>query len=101
MRPSPRASTGWPMSAGVARLIVRLARALPGDGFARMFEPSFEDLRAERRSRPRFTCGLVLLLADCYRLALWATLTNPRRRQAEPEAAAMGLMDSLVQDGGY
>jgi putative ABC transport system permease protein len=90
------------MSDPVPRLLTRLARALPDAGFARMWEPSLEDLRAERRSRAAFFWRAVLLLADCYRVALWAVLTGPRRsRQMEPQAEAIGMMDTLTQDARY
>src|SRR5262245_37988035 len=89
------------MPDGAPRLIVRLARALPDDGFARVFEPSIEDLRAERRSRAGFACGAVLIVVDCYRVALWAALSNRRHRQTAPKSEEMGIVDSLVQDARY
>src|SRR5499426_4031646 len=88
------------MSDRVPRLLTRLARALPDAGFARVWEPSLEDLRAERRSRAGFLWRAVVLLADCYRVALWAALNRPRR-QMEPQAEALGMMDTLTQDARY
>jgi putative ABC transport system permease protein len=90
------------MSDRVPRLLTRLARALPDAGFARVWEPSLEDLRAERRSRTGFLWRAVVMLAECYRVALWAVLTGPgRRRQMEPQAEAIGMMDALTQDARY
>src|SRR5262245_41444063 len=90
------------MSDRVPRLLTRLARALPGVGFARVWEPSLEDLRAERRSRAGFLWRAVVMLADCYRVALWAVLTGPRRRrQMEPQAEAIGMTDAVTQDARY
>jgi hypothetical protein len=43
------------MSDRVPRLLTRLARALPDAGFARLWEPSLDDLRAERRSARDFS----------------------------------------------
>src|SRR5262245_16273518 len=88
------------MSDRVPRLLTRLARALPDAGFARVWEPSLEDLRAEQRSRAGFLWRAVVLLADCYRVALCAALTRPRR-QIEPQAEALGMMDTLTQDARY
>src|SRR5262245_44483794 len=87
------------MSDRVLRLLTRLARALPDAGFARVW-PSLEDLRAEQRSRAGFLWRAVVLLADCYRVALWAALTRPRR-QMEPQPEALGMMDTLTQDARY
>jgi len=89
------------MSDRIPRLLTRLARALPDGGFARMWEPSLEDLRAERRTRAGFLWRAVVMLAECYRVALWAALTGPRVRQREPQAEAIGLMDTLIQDARY
>jgi putative ABC transport system permease protein len=90
------------MSDRVPRLLTRLARALPDAGFARVWEPSLEDLRAERRSRAGFLWRAVVMLAECYRVALWAVLTGPRRhRQMEPQAEAIGMIDTLTQDARY
>src|SRR5262247_63197 len=90
------------MSDRVPRLLTRLARALPDAGFARVWEPSLEDLQAERRSRAGFLWRAVVMLADCYRVALSATLTGSRRRrQTEPQAEAIGMMDTLTQDARY
>src|SRR5262245_4222884 len=100
MRRSPRASIAWLMSDRVPRLLTRLARALPDAGFARVWEPSLEDLRAERRSHAGFLWRAVVLLADCYRVALWAALTRPRI-QMEPQAEALSMMDTLTQDARY
>jgi hypothetical protein len=41
------------------------------------------------------------MLAECYRVALWGALTRPRCRQMEPQAEAIGMMDSLTQDARY
>src|SRR5499426_2957314 len=90
------------MSDRVPRLLTRLARALPDAGFARVWEPSLEDLQAERRSRAGFLCRAVMMLVECYRVALWAALAGPgRRRQMEPQAEAIGMMDTLTQDARY
>src|SRR5262245_34827521 len=89
------------MSDRVPRLLTRLARALPDAGFARVWEPSLDDLCAERRSRAAFLWRAVVMLADCYRVGLWAALTEPRRRQLEPQAEAIGMMDALTQDARY
>jgi putative ABC transport system permease protein len=90
------------MSDRVPRLLTRLARALPDAGFARVWEPSLEELRAERRSRAEFLWRAVVMLAECYWVALWAALTGPRRRrQMEPQAEAIGMMDTLTQDARY
>src|SRR5262245_20088886 len=90
------------MSDRVPRLLTRLARALPDAGFARVWEPSLDDLRAERRSRAGFLWRAVVMLAECYRVALWAALTGPRRRrQMEPQPEAIGMMDTLAQDARY
>ncbi len=90
------------MSDRVPQLLTRLARALPDAGFARVWEPSLDDLRAERRSRAGFLGRAVVMLAECYRVALWAALTGSRRcRQMEPQAEAIGMMDALTQDARY
>jgi hypothetical protein len=87
------------MSDRVPQLLTRLARALPDAGFARVWKPSLDDLRAERRSRAGFLGRAVVMLAECYRVALWAALTGPRRRrQMEPQAEPIGMMDALAQD---
>src|SRR5262245_51155929 len=101
MRQSPRVLIVWPMSDRVPRLLTRVARALPDGGFARMWEPSLEDLRAERRTGAGFLWRAVVMLAECYRVALWAALTGPPVRQREPQAEAIGLMDNLTQDARY
>src|SRR5262249_35268279 len=91
-----------PTSDNVPRLLTRLARALPDAGFARVWEPSLDDLRAERRSRAGFLWGAVLMLAEGYRVGLWAAVAEPpRRRQMEPQAEAIGMMDTLTQDARY
>ena len=42
------------------------------------------------------------MLAECYRVALWAALTGPGRlRQMEPQAESIGMMDTLTQDARY
>ena len=67
-----------------------------------MWEPSLEDLRAERRSGAAFLWRAIVLLAECYRVALWAALAGPRpRRQTEPQAEAIGMIDTLTQDARY
>ena len=46
----------------IERAIRTLSRALPGDVRDRIFEPAFEDLRAERPGRVRFAIAAALLL---------------------------------------
>src|SRR5262245_27630288 len=83
----------------VPRLLTRLARALPNAGFARVWEPAIEDLRAERRSRAGFLWRAVVMIAECYRVALWAALTEPpRRRRIEPRAGAIDRMGIFARD---
>jgi putative ABC transport system permease protein len=62
----------------IERAIRTLSRALPGDVRGRIFEPAFEDLRAERPGRVRFAIAAALLLADTCRVAALAALRGER-----------------------
>jgi putative ABC transport system permease protein len=82
--------------------IRRIAKTLLGDSYPRVFEPAFEDLRAERRSRLRFFFAALLLLLESCRVAFVARVTREiPYRQEEPPSAGRGLLDTAVQDGRY
>ena len=89
------------MSDRVPRLLTRLARALPDAGFARVWEPSLEDLRAERRSRAGFLWRAVVMLAECYRVALGRAHRTAASSSDGAPAEAIGMMDTLTQDARY
>jgi hypothetical protein len=66
------------------RAIRVLTRALPADVRERIFEPAFEDLRAEPPGRVRFAIAAALLLADTCRVAALAALRGERPYRLRP-----------------
>jgi putative ABC transport system permease protein len=70
-----------------------LAAWLPRDIHTRIFEPAFEDARAEGLSSWR----VLLLVFDCYRLA-GLTIGHRRRYLSQESAPRATFMDTIAQD---
>src|SRR5262245_50957044 len=99
--PRPPARGAWSMlSAIVLATVLRAARALPRHGYARVFEPAFEDFRAGTPAPGSLVLGAVAILADSFRVICIAALTESApSRSPEPDGAA--FMDTLLQDVRY
>jgi predicted permease len=88
-----RSLAGW---------VQRVARWLPGDTCARVFEPSLEDLRARRLGRIRFAVAAIAILAESFRVAAGARLRGDQpHRQREIDSRGAGAMDTVAQDARY
>jgi predicted permease len=84
------------------RIIRFLARGLPGDAYARIFEPSLEDLRAARRGRLGFLIAALALLAESFRVASLARIRGDvPHRQRDLEPARSGMPDTIVHDARF
>ena len=79
-----------------------LARILPDDAYTRIFEPSLEDLRSERRGRLRFLIGATALACESFRVAGLARLRGDvPHLQRDREPARSGVVERFVHDARY